>query len=157
MVRFQKLIRNLFLTLYGHNVHRQQRKLSKFLMRYQHFASHAYCRAAGQQGQFPRWRCSGKTLSVCSVLRCPDLWLLCSVSFVHSLEKTHHAWCVFSKSCSKHEKRTVGSARETWTVAAADGESFVSVRWKMHFFLNFETAPFFCVYPVFSSSCRAFN
>ena len=41
MVRFQKLIRNLLLSLHGHNVHRQQRKLSKFLMRYQQFASHA--------------------------------------------------------------------------------------------------------------------
>jgi hypothetical protein len=47
MVRFQKLTRNLFLTLLGHNVHRQQRQLSKFLMRYQQFASHAYCGAAG--------------------------------------------------------------------------------------------------------------
>ena len=28
-------------------VHRQQRQLSKFLMRYQHFASHAYYGAAG--------------------------------------------------------------------------------------------------------------
>ena len=72
MVRFQKLIRNLFLNLHGHNVHRQQRKLSKFLMRYQQFASHAYC---GASGQFPRWRRSKKRLSVCSVLRCPDLWL----------------------------------------------------------------------------------
>jgi len=42
-----KLTRNLFLTLHGHNVHRQQRQLSKFLMRYQQFASHAYCGAAG--------------------------------------------------------------------------------------------------------------
>ena len=41
MVRFQKLIRNLFLTLHGHNIHRQQRQLSKFLTRYQQFASHA--------------------------------------------------------------------------------------------------------------------
>ena len=41
MVRFQKLTRNLFLTLHGQNVHRQQRQLSKFLMRYQQFASHA--------------------------------------------------------------------------------------------------------------------
>jgi hypothetical protein len=48
MVRFQKLTRNLqvFLTLHGHNVHRQQRQLAKFLMRYQQFASHAYCGAA---------------------------------------------------------------------------------------------------------------
>ena len=47
MVRFQKLTRNLFLTLHGHNLHRQQRQLSNFLMRYQQFVSHAYCGAAG--------------------------------------------------------------------------------------------------------------
>jgi hypothetical protein len=47
MVQFQKLTRHSFLTLHGHNVHRQQRQLSKFLMRYQQFASHAYCGAAG--------------------------------------------------------------------------------------------------------------
>ena len=43
------------------------------------------------RGQFPRWRRSRKRLSVSSVLRCPDLWLQCSVSFVHRLEKAHHA------------------------------------------------------------------
>ena len=47
MVRFQKLTRNLYLTLHGHKVHRQQRQLFKFLMRYQQFASHAYFGAAG--------------------------------------------------------------------------------------------------------------
>ena len=47
MVGFQKLTRNLFLTLHAHNVHRQQRQLFKFLVRYQHFASHAYRGAAG--------------------------------------------------------------------------------------------------------------
>jgi hypothetical protein len=41
MAQFQKLTRNLFLTFHGHNVHRQQRKLSKFLVRYQQLASHA--------------------------------------------------------------------------------------------------------------------
>jgi hypothetical protein len=45
MVRFQEFIKNLFLTLHGHNIHCQQRELSKFLMRYQQFASHAYCGA----------------------------------------------------------------------------------------------------------------
>ena len=50
MVRFQKLTRNLFLILHGHNVHRQQRQLSKFLMRFQQFASHAYCGASFQDG-----------------------------------------------------------------------------------------------------------
>ena len=47
IVRFQTLTRNLFLTLHGHNLHRQQRQLSKFLMGYQQFVSHAYCGAAG--------------------------------------------------------------------------------------------------------------
>jgi hypothetical protein len=40
MMQFQKL-KNLFLTLHGQNVRRQQQQLSKFLMRYQQFASHA--------------------------------------------------------------------------------------------------------------------
>ena len=48
--RFQKLTRNLFLTLHGNNVHRQQRRLSKFLMRYQQLASHAYYGASFQDG-----------------------------------------------------------------------------------------------------------
>ena len=47
MVRFQNLTRNFFLALHERNVHRQQRQLSKFLMRYQPFAFHAYCGAAG--------------------------------------------------------------------------------------------------------------
>jgi hypothetical protein len=50
MVQFQKLTRNLFLTLHGHNVHRQQRQLPKFLVRYQQFASHSYCGASLQDG-----------------------------------------------------------------------------------------------------------
>jgi len=50
MVRIQKLTRNLFLTLHGRSVHRQQRQLSKFLMRYQQFASHAYSGASFQDG-----------------------------------------------------------------------------------------------------------
>jgi hypothetical protein len=36
----------LFLTPHGHNIHCQQRELSKFLMRYQQFASHACSGAA---------------------------------------------------------------------------------------------------------------
>jgi hypothetical protein len=47
MRRFQKFIKNLFLTLHGHNIQCQRRELSKFLMRYQQFASQAYCGAAG--------------------------------------------------------------------------------------------------------------
>ena len=33
-----------------HNVHHQQQQLSKFLMRYQQFTSHAYCGASFQDG-----------------------------------------------------------------------------------------------------------
>ena len=47
MARFQKLTRNLFLTLHEYNVHRQQRQLCKFLVRYQQFASNASCGGAG--------------------------------------------------------------------------------------------------------------
>jgi hypothetical protein len=45
MVQFKKLTRNLFLNLHGHNLHRQQQQLSTFLVRYQQFASPAYCDA----------------------------------------------------------------------------------------------------------------
>ena len=47
MVQFQKLTRNVFLNLHGHNVHRQQRQLSKFLMRYQQLTHTCHCGAAG--------------------------------------------------------------------------------------------------------------
>jgi len=138
---------------------------------------------AGPLSQFPRWRRRRKRLSVCSVLRCPGLWLQCSVSFVHGLEKTHGAsfpnrarkarctvttdldiskrstqkafsaatpsWKLAPRPCSKHEKRTAGSAWETWTVAAADGVRCARVRWEINFLLTFKTASFFCVYPVY--------
>jgi hypothetical protein len=47
MVQFLKLTRNLLLSFHGHNVHPQQRQLSKFFMRFQQLASHAYCGATG--------------------------------------------------------------------------------------------------------------
>jgi hypothetical protein len=58
----------------------------QFLMRYLQLASQTYCGAAG-----PVWKMVSIAMegfSVCSVLRCPDLWLQCSVSFVHGLKKT---------------------------------------------------------------------
>ena len=36
-------------------------------------AIHSLVLTAGPRGQFTRWRRSRKRLSVCSVLRCPDL------------------------------------------------------------------------------------
>jgi hypothetical protein len=47
IVRFQRWTIQLLLTLHGQNLHRQQWQLSKFLMRYQQIAPHAYCGAAG--------------------------------------------------------------------------------------------------------------
>ena len=59
------------------------------------------------------------------------------------------SWKLAPRPRSKRDKRTVGSASETWTVAAADGVRCACVRWEIHFLLTFETAPFFCVYPVY--------
>ena len=52
----------------------------------------------------------------------------------------------------KHEKRTAGSACETWTVAAADGVRFARVRLEINFLLTFETAPFVCKHTVLSTA-----
>jgi hypothetical protein len=78
MVRFQTLLSNLFLTLYGHSIHCQQLKLSLLLM----------LTAGPPRDQFSIWNRS-RSLSVCSVLRCPDLWKQYRVScFVHGLRNT---------------------------------------------------------------------
>jgi hypothetical protein len=95
MVRFLK---RLFLTLYGHNIHYQQWKLSEFLMSYQQFASHAY---SGAANQYPRWRHSRRWLSACFVLRCPDLSLQSSVNFVHGLKHIILVWCACFRQCTK--------------------------------------------------------
>ena len=178
-MRFQKLTRNLFLTLHGHNVHRQQQQLSKFLMRYQQFAFHAYCGAAGPvskmasqqekafcvlrlevsrsvitvQREFrARFRKDSRGRWVFSKL-CTKLWLHCNHRSEHL--KTEYTESLFllrrhlgNWPRSKHEKRTAGSAWETWTVAAADGVRCARVRWEIDFLLTFETTSFFCVYPV---------
>jgi len=99
---------------------------------------------------------------LCSVFRYPDLWLQCSVSFVHCNQrsgqlKTEHrkpcpavtpSWKLAPRPRSKHEKRTAGSAWETWTVVAADGVRCAHVRWEINFLLTVEPATFFCVYSV---------
>ena len=82
------------------------------------------------------------------------LTLHCSYRSGHL--KTEHIESLFLLRChlgnwphSKHEKQTAGSAWETWTVAAADGVCCARVRWEINFLLTFETAPSFCVYPVY--------
>ena len=86
MVPFQKLTRKLFLTLHGHNLHRQQRQLSKFLMRYQQFASHAYCGASFQDGV-----AAGKAFCV----------LRFEVSRSVIIVQREFRRCIFSKPCTK--------------------------------------------------------
>jgi hypothetical protein len=59
-----KVIRNLFLTFHGHNIDRQQRQLSKFLVRYKQLASHAYCGAAGPVSKMLRFEVSRSEITV---------------------------------------------------------------------------------------------
>jgi hypothetical protein len=68
---------------------------------------------------------------VCFIFRCIELWLQCSVSFMHSLELLV----------------ALSSARETWT---ADAVRCARVSWEINFLLTFEIASFFYVYPVYS-------
>jgi len=144
MVRFLKLTINLFLTLHGHNVHRQQQQMFQFLMRYQQFACHAYCGTAG-----PVCKMASQQEKAFCVLRFEVSRSVITVQceFRARFRKDAPA------RCSKHEKRTTGSAWETWTVAAADGVRCVRVRWEINLELTFETAPFFCVYPVCVCMC----
>ena len=121
MVRLQKLTKKLFLNLHGHNVHRQQRQLSKFLMCYQQFAFRPYCGAAG-----PVFKMASQQEKAFCVLR---------------FEVSRS---VITVPRSTHQKRTAGSAYETRRVAAADGVRFARIRWEINFLLTFETAPFTC-------------
>jgi hypothetical protein len=64
--------------------------------------------------------------------------------------KTEHTESHFLLRChlenwprSKHEQRTAGSARETWTVTAAFGVLCAYASLEMHLFLAFEIALFF--------------
>jgi hypothetical protein len=68
MVRFQKLTRNLFLTLQGHNIHRQQRQWSKFLVRYQQLTSHTYCGATGPVPKMASQPTAGSTRETWTVV-----------------------------------------------------------------------------------------
>jgi len=96
MARFQKLTRNLSLTLDGHNVHRQQRQLSKFLMRYQQFASHAYCGAEGPDSKMA----SQQEKTFC-VLRFEVSRSVITVRREFRVRFRKDAPCVFSKPCTK--------------------------------------------------------
>jgi hypothetical protein len=59
------VMKNVFLILHGPNISCEERKLSKFVMCYQQFASHAYCGAAGLFSKMVSQKAKA--------LRCPDL------------------------------------------------------------------------------------
>ena len=119
---------------------------------------------AGPRRQFRRWRRNMKSLYVCSVLRCPDLWLQCTKLALHCNHrsghlKTEHTESLFllrlhlgnwprGPAVSMTSELLV-SHEKTWTVAAADCVGCARVSWEINFLLTFETAPFFCVYPVY--------
>jgi hypothetical protein len=84
MVQFQKLKKTCFSPHTGTNV-----SSGNCLSFSCGTSSFLLILTVGPRDQFPRWRHSRTRLSVCSVLRCPDLCLQCSVSFVHGLKAPH--------------------------------------------------------------------
>ena len=128
MVRFQKLTRNLFLTLYGHNVHGHQRRPSKFLM----LTAGPVSKMASQQEKafcVLRFEVFRSVITVQREFRAlfrKDAWCvffkLCTLHCNHRSEhlKTEHTgkpfpaatppWKLAPRFCSKHEKRTASSA-----------------------------------------------
>ena len=96
IARVQKLTRNSFITLHGHNVHRQERQLSKFLMRYQQFASLAYCGAAG-----PVSKMASQQKKAFCVLRFEVSGSVITVQREFRARFRKDAWCVSSKPCTK--------------------------------------------------------
>ena len=104
MVRFQKLTGNLFLNLHGHNLHRQQQQLSKFLM----LTAGPVSKMASQHEKafcVLRFEVSRSVITV-------------QPEFRERFRKDAPGRWVFSKPCtklglwprSKHEKRIAGSA-----------------------------------------------
>jgi len=160
VVRFQKFSWNLFHTLHGHNLHRHQQQLSKFLMRYQQFASHAYCGAAGPVSKMAsqqekafcalRFEVSRSVITVQREFRAlwSQIWTPQNGAHRKPFPAATPSLKLAPRPRSEHEKRTAGSAWETWTVAAACDVGCARVRWETDFLLTFENAPFFCVYPV---------
>jgi hypothetical protein len=154
---FNKLLKHLILSLHEHNIPCQQRDCPSFSGA---ISSSLLMLTAGPQDQFSWWRCSRSRLAVCSVSMCPDLWLQVSVSFVHCNHlKTEHTVSLLLlrrhlgsglRPRSKHEKRTAGSAWETWAVSAADTVCCARREWEIKLSPTFETAPIFNVCPAYA-------
>jgi hypothetical protein len=51
-------------------------------------------------------------------------------------------------------KNTLFVCGASWTVPANDSVCCACVGWEIHFLITFETAPFFCVFPLFYKTCQ---
>jgi hypothetical protein len=100
MVQFQTLLTYLFLTLYGYEIHCQQRELFTFVLRYEQFASHAYCGATGPDSKMASKQ--GK-VSCVNRLEVSRSVITAQREFRARFKKRHYSvWCSFLKSYTKH-------------------------------------------------------
>jgi hypothetical protein len=83
IVRFQKLLKNLFHTLHGQNVHCQKRELSTFLLHYHQFISQSYCGASWPVSKMASQQEKAFSMLHVEVSRSV---IQSSVSFVHGLK-----------------------------------------------------------------------
>jgi hypothetical protein len=137
--------------------------LSKFLVRYQQFASHAYCGAAEpvskMASQQEKAFCVYSVWGACatsSFKPCTKLTLHCIRGSGHL--KTEHTESLFLLRCynGNWSRGPAVSMRSELLVAheklgqfsVAGGVHCVRDRWERNFLLTFKTAPFFCIYPV---------
>jgi hypothetical protein len=94
-----------------------------------------------------------------SVLRCPDLWLQCTKVTLHCNHRSGHLKTEHTERLlllRRHlGNRPRGMRSELLVAHEKLGQlplltvlRCARVRWEINFLLTFETAPFFCVYPV---------
>jgi hypothetical protein len=107
---------------------------------------------------YERWKLAGL------LMVCMRKYTAGYTSFMHCNHRSGHlkteyteslfllSWKLAPRPRSKHEKQTANSAWETWTVASADGVRCARVRWEINFLSTFKTAPFFCVFPIYTSN-----
>jgi len=135
-------------------------------MRYQQLTSHAYCRAAGPVSKMAsqqekafcvlRFEVSSSVITVITVHKThtalqSQIWIPRNGAHRKPFPAATPSWKLAPQPCSKHEKQAAGSTWDTWPVTAADGVRCARARWEINFLLTFETAPFFCVFPVLGS------
>jgi hypothetical protein len=68
---------------------------------------------------------------VCYVYRCPDLWLQCSVSFVHGLTKTQYTRLLYFFTRSRNSRCTVITGLATQNGAHRKPSTAATPSWKL--------------------------